>query len=313
MKGMGSSDPRRLQALIHAQTRIASSGLDLRALIQSSVTDARELTGADSSRLELLDTEGKVSRGAAQGGVVEVGVTLEAGSVASRACGDRKLISHADDVTGSAIAAPLIAGENVLGVLTVEASAPTAFSAEDEDTIGVLARSLSHHIENARRYEAAIHTSRVDSLTSLGNRRAMEETLEAELARHARYGNRLTVILVDLDGFKAVNDTHGHQTGDRVLVQVAQQLSAVRGADSAFRMGGDEFAIILPETGAEEARLVARRLARRIREETFPEGLTASWGVGEAAGPDADRLIADADAELYERKRGENSSEKATG
>jgi diguanylate cyclase (GGDEF)-like protein len=313
MKGMGSSDPRRLQALIHAQTRIATSGLDLRALIQSSVVDARELTGADSSRLELLDGEGKVSRGAAQGGVVEVGVALEAGSVASRAVGDRKLTTHADDVTGSSIAAPLLAGDKVLGVLTVEASAPTAFKAEDEDTIGVLARSLSAHIENARRYEAAIHTSRIDALTNLGNRRAMEETLDAELARHARYGNRLTLILVDLDGFKAVNDTHGHQTGDRVLVQVAQQLSAVRGADSAFRLGGDEFAIILPETGAEEARLVARRLARRIREETFPEGLTASWGVGEAAGPDAERLIADADAELYERKRGENSNEKATG
>jgi diguanylate cyclase (GGDEF)-like protein len=314
MKGMGGgSDPRRLQALIHAQSRIASSGLDLRALLQAGVVDALELTGAESSRIELLDEAGTVTRGASQGGIVEVGVAPPAGSVTARAAGDRKLVSHADDLTGSAIAAPLLAGDRLLGVLTVEADAPTAFGDEDADTIGILARSLSHHIENARRYEAAVHTSRIDALTSLGNRRAMEETLDAELARHARYGNRLTLILVDLDGFKAVNDTHGHQTGDRVLVQVAQQLSAVRGADSAFRLGGDEFAIILPETGVEEARLVARRLARRIREETFPEGLTASWGVGEAAGPEAERLIADADAELYERKRGENSSEKATG
>ena len=299
------SDPRRLQALIHAQTRIASAGLDVRALMQAAVVDSQELTGGLRSRLELLGADDRVYRGAAQGGVVEVGVPLAPGSSGARACGDKRLVAER-----GVIAAPLLAGERLLGVLTVEGD---SFSEEDEDTVSVLTRSLAPHLENARRYEEALRTSRIDSLTGLGNRRALDETLEAELARHQRYGTRLTLCLVDLDGFKAVNDTHGHQTGDRCLQQVADQLSTVRGADSAFRLGGDEFAIVLPETGAEEARLVARRLARRIREETFPTDLTASWGVAEATDAGADRLIADADAELYERKRAGDSADRATG
>jgi diguanylate cyclase (GGDEF)-like protein len=306
------SDPRRLLALIHAQTQIAASGLDIRALLQAAVVDARELTGAEASRVELLDDANRVIRGASQGGIVEVGMPLDPASVSGRAAGDRRLISQFEDASGGIIAAPLLSGDSILGVLTVESGSQSAFSEEDVDTMGVLSRSLAHHIENAQRYAAAVRTSRVDALTGLGNRRALEECLSAELARHSRYGNQLTLCLVDLDGFKAVNDTHGHQTGDRVLVDVAEQLCAVRGADSAFRLGGDEFAIVLPETGIEEARLVARRLARRVREETFPPELTASWGVAEAVGPEADQLIADADAELYSRKRGENTGQ-ATG
>ena len=302
------SDPRRLQALIHAQTRIAAAGLDVRALMQAAVVDAQELTGAARSRLELLGDDDRVQRGASQGGVVEVGVPLAPGSAASRAAGDRKLTSES-----GVIAAPLLSAERLLGILTIEGA---GFTDEDEDTISVIVRSLAPHLENARRYEEAVRTSRIDSLTGLGNRRALDETLEAELARHQRYGTRLTVCLIDLDGFKAVNDTHGHQTGDRVLQQVAEQLKTVRGADSAFRLGGDEFAIVLPETGGEEARLVARRMARRIREETYPTDLTASWGVAEATDAGAERLMADADAELYERKRsgeGADSADRAAG
>jgi diguanylate cyclase (GGDEF)-like protein len=291
--------------LIHAQTRIAGSGLDVRALMQNGVIDAQELTGAAAGRMELLGPDGKVHRGAASGGIVEVGVVIQPGSTASTAAADKKLTREA-----GAIAAPLLAGDKLLGMLTVEG---VSFTEDDEDTVGVLARSIAPHLENAARYQDALKTSRMDALTGLGNRRAMDETLDAELARHQRYGTRLTLCLVDLNGFKAVNDTHGHQTGDRVLVDVAKQLSSLRGADSAFRLGGDEFAIVLPETGAEEARLVARRLARRIREETFPPDLTASWGVAEATDAGAERLIADADAELYERKRAGDSADRATG
>lgn len=299
------SDPRRLQALIHAQTRIASAGLDVRALMHAAVVDSQELTGAAQGRLELLGEDDRVLRGAVQGGVVEVGVPLSSGSVAARAAGERRLT-----VEHGAIAAPLLAGDRLLGVLSVEGG---GFTEEDEDTVSVLARSLTPHLENARLYEDAVRTSRIDSLTGLGNRRALDETLEAELARHQRYGTRLTICLMDLDGFKAINDTHGHQTGDRVLQQVAEQLKTVRGADSAFRLGGDEFAIVLPETGGEEARLVARRMARRIRDETYPADLTASWGVAEATDAGAERLIADADSELYERKRSGDSADRATG
>jgi diguanylate cyclase (GGDEF)-like protein len=122
--------------------------------------------------------------------------------------------------------------------------------------------------------------------------------------------------VVDLNGFKRINDTYGHAAGDRVLRQVAEHLEEIRGADSAFRLGGDEFAILMPETGEGEAELVARRLARRIRDEAFPETLSASWGVAQATDTDAQALIAEADRRLYVRKRGESgtpSQQHATG
>ena len=111
------------------------------------------------------------------------------------------------------------------------------------------------------------------------------------------------MVVVDLDGFKAVNDTHGHAAGDRVLSVVGRRLGEIRGTDTAFRLGGDEFAVLLPETRSDAAELVARRIARQIRDDTFPHEVTATWGIAEATGPDPEELLAAADRELYARKR----------
>lgn len=307
-----TEDHRRLRALVHAQASMAAAGPDLRALLQAVVVDARELTGAESARVELLGLEGKVSRGAASGGYVEVGLVPSRDSVPGRALSERRIVLDEGGATAAAIAAPLVTDDRALGVLTIESGVGGAFTDDDLDTMSTLSRTLAHHVDCATRFAEAERACRIDSLTGLGNRRALEETLETELARHERYGTQLTLCLVDLDGFKIVNDTHGHQAGDRALVRVASRLSEIRGSDSAFRLGGDEFALVLPETGPEEASLVARRLARRVRDDAFPVELTASWGVAVAQTADADALIAAADAELYARKRGE-TGEQATG
>jgi diguanylate cyclase (GGDEF)-like protein len=287
----------------------------------------RELTGAEASLVELLDRSGRVYRAAADSAVAQVGHELDPDSLAGRSAHDKELLAW-DGVDSEAppvgsgvmreqpramIAAPLATADEVIGVVTVLSTKAAGFAVEDRDTVRRICTFAAHQLVQVRRLEEAERTSRRDPLTGLGNRRALDEHLSAELARHARYGRTLSLCLVDLDGFKRINDTYGHQAGDRVLARVAEHLSAIRGADSAFRLGGDEFAILMPETGNDEAELVARRLARRIREDTFPGEVNASWGIAQATGVDIATIMADADAKLYARKRGEQGSGTQTG
>ena len=109
---------------------------------------------------------------------------------------------------------------------------------------------------------ALVRLTRVDALTGLGNRRAFDEALGREIALARRAGSPLAIALGDIDHFKAINDRVGHTEGDRVLQDVA---AALRGADLCFRWAGDEFALILPRAGLEEARAVAARVAGSLR------------------------------------------------
>jgi two-component system cell cycle response regulator len=132
--------------------------------------------------------------------------------------------------------------------------------------------------------------------------------LEHEVQRAARYGHSLTVVIGDVDGFKLINDTHGHPVGDRALCAVADAISAaLRSTDRAFRLGGDEFAVLLPETTGDEAALGLRRLEAMFRS-TAP-GIFADLHVScgfatmPADGADAETLIRRADDALYAVKR----------
>ncbi len=317
-----TSDPRQLAALIHAQETIAAAGLDSGAVLATLAGQLRELTGATSSVVELVDAEGVVTSAAGDSAVVQVGVRLSDINASGRALMQGDLVRWDEGTSPSegrgearaVIAAPLAVGSTIIGVATAMAPAPGAFSDEDEHCVTALARFTSHQILQAQRLELAERTSRMDPLTGLGNRRALDECLQRELARHIRYQRTLTLVVVDLDGFKAVNDTHGHPAGDRVLATVGRRLSEIRGADVAFRLGGDEFAVLLPETRLDAAELVARRISRQICEDTFPHDVTATWGIAEATGPDPEELLAAADKELYVRKRDVRArSGEATG
>ena len=126
--------------------------------------------------------------------------------------------------------------------------------------------------------------ARVDQLTGLGNRRAFDEMATVEVARSARTGRSLSLVVADLDAFKAINDEHGHLAGDDCLRQVAAVVrSAVRRPDSCFRWGGDEFALLLPETDLDAAEAVAERLAAAVEETCrAPGGCSITLGVGVA-------------------------------
>ncbi len=150
----------------------------------------------------------------------------------------------------------------------------------------------------------------IDPLTKVANRRGFERTLAAELQRAARHGRTCTLVLADLDDFKRVNDLHGHDAGDAVLVAFATRLrESVRASDIVARLGGEEFALVLPEVDLSGAMATAERVRRELAahpvhtpgNETLH--VTASFGVAETSGTDWSALIRRADAALYAAKR----------
>lgn len=151
-----------------------------------------------------------------------------------------------------------------------------------------------------------------DALTGLANRRLLHDQLDSEVAWHRRHGQPMSVLFLDLDRFKAVNDRHGHVAGDAVLVGVAQVLMAeVRTEDLVARYGGEEFVVVLRQTPAEIARAIAERVRAAIARHPFAVGpVTVSIGVATATGDAigaAESMVAAADTQLYRAKeRGRN-------
>jgi diguanylate cyclase (GGDEF)-like protein len=146
-----------------------------------------------------------------------------------------------------------------------------------------------------------------DPLTRVLNARSFADRVAHEVERSRRYARPLALLYLDLDDFKGVNDTHGHQTGDAVLRLVADAIRrAVREPDIVGRVGGDEFAVLMPETGGAEADAVVQRLIGGIATSfTGAPAVTASIGVVSFTGPphDAETVIRAADAAMYEAKR----------
>jgi diguanylate cyclase (GGDEF)-like protein len=156
-----------------------------------------------------------------------------------------------------------------------------------------------------------------DQLTGLYNRRKLDDSLAQEIIRSERYGRPLSVILIDIDHFKNVNDTYGHQTGDTVLVESATRLSdTLRTSDIAGRWGGEEFLVICPETSLEAAQLLAERLRKDYTRRDFSEAgtLTASFGVAaHRKGLKMKDVVRRADQALYRAKEGGRNRVESEG
>jgi diguanylate cyclase (GGDEF)-like protein len=171
-------------------------------------------------------------------------------------------------------------------------------------------------IKASKMLQEAEHRGHHDALTGLANRILFNEIVDHQMAVCARSGTPLAVLFVDLDGFKAVNDTHGHATGDELLRAVAQRLkSGIRSSDLAARLGGDEFAIVLVNTGTKEAAIVARKLADSVSI-PYPIGqlkieISASIGIAAypESGTNSEALLRSADEAMYETKSGHKRDE----
>jgi diguanylate cyclase (GGDEF)-like protein len=204
---------------------------------------------------------------------------------------------------------PLLSFGNALGVLTLSNAEVGAFADSDVETLESVADICAGAIQNALNFEQIRQLAYRDGLTGIFNRRFFEMRVLEELERARRYDLVLSVLMIDLDEFKMVNDEFGHLLGDEVLRQVSSiLLSNLRKADVVCRFGGDEFAVLLPETTGENALRVADKIRRAVSAWEFPgvpKQVTISIGAAclPRHGETRDELIKAADDALYRAKQ----------
>lgn len=212
------------------------------------------------------------------------------------------------------VAFPLWGGDGLFGAVCAlprdddEAAALRATAPMVRLTVELLTSVLGLDLDRSRlqrRLDAAESAALSDALTSLGNRRAFDRSLQREEARCARFGHLAGVVVLDLDGLKAVNDSWGHEAGDEMIRRTARAIrSALRSADQAFRIGGDEFALLLPEMSEDGLETLRSRLVEALA----AEGISAS--IGAAVRYPAGNLHAvarEADQRMYDQKRRRSS------
>ena len=206
----------------------------------------------------------------------------------------------------------LVDHKDTVVVFCSETAAVEALSRDDRIVLQAVASELVVAVENSRLYSLTKRLAITDELTDLYNYRFLQQRLDEELGRADRYKKRLSLLMLDLDDFKRINDTHGHLVGDRVLAEVGQLLkSTVREVDIVARYGGEEFTIILPETDASGAFIVAEKIRETIAVHRFPDAdgghsihLTASIGLSSypVHAADKEALLRSADDAVYHAK-----------
>lgn len=214
--------------------------------------------------------------------------------------------------TGSIIGIPLKVGDTVVGVMNLSRSKVGTFSPAELRLLGLLADQAAVAISNASLHQMISQQAYSDTLTGLPNRRALDERLEEEVTAARRNNYSFAVIMMDLDGFKAVNDTYGHSTGDDLLRLVFGQMAhGVRNTDFLARYGGDELTLILSQSDLSAAQVVAEKITEGMKKIKFilPDKKKISLGISGGialypmhgrTGPD---LLRAADAALYQAKK----------
>ena len=219
-----------------------------------------------------------------------------------------------EDEAQASIIVPLRAMGKVIGVLFLDRLGGARFEEEELETVRLFANLAAIAIENASLYERTQVRAVTDSLTGVFDHGHFQETLERETKRCERYGEGFSLLMMDLDHFKAVNDRYGHPRGDEVLKAVAQILSeTARESDYVARYGGEEFVLILPRTSSTDGCALAERLRERIAAVPVASGdafrVSASVGVADfpSCGLDARTVLSAADtALLWAKRRGRN-------
>ncbi|MBI5542373.1 MAG: diguanylate cyclase [Deltaproteobacteria bacterium] len=214
----------------------------------------------------------------------------------------------------SLLAVPMFCKEKLVGALNFVRFKKRGFSDNDIVLLQLVATQAAMAIVNARLYTETLELTHIDPLTGLFNRRKLFNHLEMEVARSQRFESHLSVVMIDIDHFKNLNDTCGHRAGDTVLRRVAELLhGTVRKVDTVARYGGEEFMVLLPRSDRVEGLEVAEKLRRAIEQTSFEQGATQPGGrvtisVGVATFPEdaetLERLVDAVDSALYASKRG---------
>ncbi len=283
-------------ALLNELTRKATAVLDPHELLSSVCRDLRESFGFDLVRVETLDGEKeelvveaqegygpnllgrrtKIGQGFA-GIVAESNEPILSNDVLAS---DRYLPYHPG--VRSALHLPMKYRDEMLAVLSIESLRPKCFSQQDMLTLRTLADQLAIALKNAQVYQVAQEQAITDSLTSLKTHRYFMQAVAAEWRRAPRSGQHFSLIIMDLDGFKHLNESQGHLEGDKVLTAIARVLEAnCRQSNTVARYGGDQFAILMPEASVGQAQILAERLRANLAADSYlgSRGVTASFGI----------------------------------
>lgn len=259
---------KRLSDVIAIQNEIATAGLDPEPVMEIVVQRVQVLTSASGAAVELLDGENLVTRAASGNALPRLGLTahlsgsvsgycIETGEVllSNNTAEDSRINRQAASAIGAAsmVVVPLYHRGKVVGVLKVFSAATNAFSDLDLQTLQLMTGVIGAAINGASLYAQArhdaakfFHSATHDALTGLANRALFFDRLDYQLALAKRQSSSLAIYMLDMNGFKKINDSLGHQTGDLALIEVGKRLTqAVRECDTVARMGGDEFAIHL--------------------------------------------------------------------
>ena len=307
----------RLRAIIATQTEIAASDLALLATMNLIAERSQELTRASGAVVAIVEGDEMVYEVTTGEATPYLGMRLKLDESLSGHCLTESRLLRSDDTSddprvdadlcreanaASIVCVPLLHRREPVGVLEVYSNLTNNFDDEDVEALELLTDLIAAHIAHATGFAVEARDNRHDSLTGLANRRAYQERLAVETSRANRYGQPLSICLLDLDGFKGVNDRLGHPAGDEVLRAVARLIDDSRVADDAFRIGGDEFAILMPQTEPAEARIAAERLAKKIVGAKLGDGsVGASFGIA-AAGSDPELSHLAADTALLRAK-----------
>jgi len=293
-----------------------ASGLDRGGIARLAARSAVEACSADAGRTIAADrSDGKpTSVGTDDRRIARA---LSAAERAARESPDEPAAVDRGGVHALAAAlrgAPEADGRRrMLGSLAI-ARGETPFDGAERELFAYLAAQASVSLDNAGLHEATREQAVTDPLTGLYNRRYFDAALDGEIGRSRRFGGDVGLVMLDLDGFKPVNDEHGHAEGDRVLSEVAALLRTLtRDVDQLARYGGDEIAVILPETDLDGAELLAERVREGVEGLNLrppgagaPLPVTASIGIAALPESAKDRraLLRAADGALYRAKRG---------
>ena len=315
----------RLRLVVETQRLINAAVLDTDDLMRVVTERARLMTNAEGAAVELADGTDMVYRavsGTAEGSLGTrlsihnslSGLCVRLGT--SLLCEDSERDPRVDrEACGrigvrSLVVVPLMRDGTAIGVLKVMSSAPRRFVEDDAELLALMAGFIADALTNASNHGALGHQALHDSLTGLPNRTLLVDRISQALLRAQRHDEGVAVFFLDLDGFKAVNDTLGHDAGDRVLVDLAERMRAIlRSGETLARFGGDEFVLVCEDVSESVVEAVRQRVIGVVGDvDKALGGVGLGVSIGAAWSADArrspDDLLADADSAMFHEKRG---------
>jgi len=313
-------------SLVNRLTSIITSSMSIQMIFEAFAQELKKVVDIDWATIALIDGNElyflALSSTIGSAWQPEERIPLE-GTATELACREKQAAyepdlkrhhrfwtweSHLKQGICSIVYLPLSVTDRVIGSLILASHKPNAYNRRQIQLLGKVALQIAAPVENAQLYAQLEQRARIDVLTGLFNRRHFEEQLKEEVSRHSRYGDLFSIFMVDLDNFKTYNDAYGHPAGDILLNQIGKIVkSSVRNVDQAFRYGGDEFVVILPQTARGDAYVVAERVRGQIAGEMEKKAIAVTCSIGLASYP-ADGVVADelvnvTDNALYYAKR----------